>query len=97
MNDNEIKAVKDMRLSVICREVDKRTGKIATYVCRNDVTTNELSFFSLRGMLNPELIYYTVLTRITENQEQLEDVLSFLKRRNLSNDDVKRYGGIIRL
>jgi len=87
----------DMRLSVVCREIDKNTGAIATYVCKNDITENDLVFFRFRSTFNPELTYYTVLTRITENQEALEDVLSFLKRRRLSDADIKRYGGIIKL
>lgn len=97
MNDNEIKATEDMRLSVICREVDKNTGAIATYVCKNDITDNDIFFFRIRSTLNPELTYYTILTRISEGQEALEDVLSFLKRRRLSDADIERYGGIIKL
>ena len=97
MNDNEIKAVKNMRLSVICREIDKNTGAIATYVCKNDITDSDIVFFRLRSTFNPELTYYTILTRIAEDQEALEDVLSFLKRRRLSDADIKRYGGIIKL
>lgn len=97
MKDNEIKAVKDMRLSVICREIDKNTGAVTTYVCKNDITDNDIFFFRVRSTLNPELTYYTVLTRIAEDRESLEDVLSFLKRRRLSDSDIKRYGGIIKL
>lgn len=85
----------DMRLSVVCREIDKNTGAIATYVCKDDINDNDLVFFQLRSTFNPELTYYSVLTRITENQEALEDVLSFLKRRRLSDADIKRYGGIV--
>ena len=87
----------DLQISVVCREVDKNTGAIATYLCKNDVNDNDLVFFRFRSTFNPELTYYTVLTRITENQEALEDVLSFLKRRRLSDADFKRYGGIIKL
>lgn len=87
----------DMRLSVVCREIDKNTGTIATYVCKDDITENDLVFFRMRSTFNPELTYYTVLTRVTENQEALEDVLSFLKRRRLSDADIKRYGGIVKL
>ena len=87
----------DMRLSVVCREIDKNTGAIATYVCKDDINDNDLAFFRFRSTFNPELTYYSVLTRITENQEALEDVLSFLKRRRLSDADIKRYGGIVKL
>ena len=97
MKDNEIKAIKGMRLSVICREVDKNTGAIATYVCKNDITYNDIFFFRMRSTLNRNLTYYTVLTRISEGQEALEDVLSFLKRRRLSDTDIERYGDIIKL
>lgn len=87
----------DMRLSVICREVDKNTGAIATYLCKKDISENDLFFFRLRNTFNPELTYYTVLTRIAEGQEALEELLAFLKRRKISADDIKRYGGIVEL
>lgn len=87
----------DARLSVICREIDKNTGAIATYVCKNDIYENDLVFFRFRSMFNPELTYFAILTRIAENQEALEDVLSFLKRKRLSDADIERYGGIIKL
>ena len=87
----------NIRLSIVCREIDKNTGAIATYVCKNDIDENDLNFFKFRAVFNPELSYYTILTRIVENPEALEDVLSFLKRRRLSEDDIKRYGGIIKI
>ena len=87
----------DMRLSVVCREIDKNTGAIATYVCKNDITENDLVIFRIRSTFNPELTYYTVLTRVTENQEALENVLLFLKCRRLSDTDIKKYGGIVKL
>ena len=87
----------DMRLSVVCREIDKNTGAIATYVCKEDIDDNDLVYFQLRSRFNPELTYYAVLTRISENQEALKDVLSFLKRKRLNDADIKRYGGIIKL
>lgn len=87
----------NIRLSVVCREIDKNTGNIATYVCKNDINANDLVRLRLRSTFNPELTYYTVLTRVVENPEALKDVLSFLKRRRLSEEDIERYGGIIKL
>ena len=87
----------NIRLSVVCREIDKNTGNIATYVCKNDINDDDLVRLRLRSTFNPELTYYTVLTRVVENPEALKDVLSFLKRRRLSEEDIERYGGIIKL
>lgn len=47
--------------------------------------------------LNPELQYYAVRTCVADNTEELEDLLRFLKRRKLTEADVSRYGGIVRL
>ena len=30
----------DLQISVVCREVDKNTGAIATYLCKNDDCIN---------------------------------------------------------
>ena len=87
----------NMRLSIICREIDRNTGAVATYLCKNNINDNDLMYFQARAMFNPESTYYSVLSRVAEDPEALEDVLSFLKRRNLTDAAVKRYGGIVRL
>lgn len=87
----------DMRLSIICREIDKNTGAIATYLCKNNINDNDLMYFQTRAMFNPELTYYSVLSRVAEDSEELEEVLSFLKRRNLTDAAIEQYGGIVKL
>ena len=44
-----------------------------------------------------ELQYYAIRTCVADNMEELEDLLRFLKRRKLTEADVSRYGGIVRL
>lgn len=87
----------EMQLSIVCREVDKNTGAVATYLCKNNITDNDLAYFQIRSVFNPELTYFSVLTRVAKNPEALEDVLSFLKRRNLSESMIRRYGGIVKI
>ena len=87
----------DTRLSIICREVSKSTGEIATYVCKNEISENDVNYYHFRGMLNPELSFYVVYTQVVENQEDLETLLSFLRRRELSESDIVNLDGIVRL
>ena len=84
-------------IASVWREIDKDTGRIATYVCKRDVEDRDLHLCSIRARCNPELRYYAIRTCVADNQEYLEDVLSLLKRRNLTDEAVERYGGIVRL
>lgn len=84
-------------ISIVCREVDKRTGEIATYLCKNNVSDADLFHVGIRAKVNPELMYFAVRTCVAEDQEQLEDLLRFLKRKRLSARDTERYGGVVRL
>lgn len=67
---------------------DSLTRQIFTYRF-----VNGLSWWQV----NPELQYYAVRTCVADNTEELEDLLRFLKRRKLTEADVSRYGGIVRL
>lgn len=84
-------------ITIVCREVDKNTGEIASYLCKRDVNDSDIHICKLRGMLNPELNYYAIRTCVADEPEELEMVLSLLKRRRLSDSNIERYGGIIRL
>ena len=84
-------------VTIVCREIDKNTGKIAAYVCKKDVEDRDLFLCSIRARCNPELRYYAIRTCVANNEGYLEEVLSLLKRRNLTDEAIERYGGIVRL
>ena len=84
-------------ITIVCREVCRQTGAVTAYICKKDVDDRDLHLVSIRGRINPELQYYAVRTCVADNTEELEDLLRFLKRRKLTEADVSRYGGIVRL
>lgn len=84
-------------LSIVCREIDKNSGQIATYLCKKSVNDSDLVFCQMRAKFNPELRYYVIRDCVANNPELLEETLSLLKRRNLTNEMIKRYGGIVAL
>ena len=45
-------------MMVICREVDRATGKIAVYRIETEVTESLIFKLRLRARLNPELQYF---------------------------------------
>lgn len=45
-------------MMVICREVDRVTGKIAVYRIETEVTESLIFKLRLRARLNPELQYF---------------------------------------
>ena len=56
---------------IICREVDKNTGKIAVYPLDAEVTDRVLFVLGLRAKLNPELTYYATTRRIMKGSRTL--------------------------
>jgi hypothetical protein len=84
-------------VTILCREINKNTGEIATYVCKKDATDTDVFCVGIRSRVNPELTYYAIRTCVAENVEFLEDVLAFLKRRRLGDKAIERYGGIVQL
>lgn len=84
-------------ITIVCREVDKNTGEIASYLCKRDVEDRDIHILQLRGRLNPELDYYAIRTCVADEPEELETVLSLLKRRRLSDRTIEWYGGIVKL
>lgn len=87
-------------ITIVCREVDKNTGEIASYVCKRDVKDSDIHIASIRSRVNPELTYYAIRTCVVDDSEELEelgDLLSLLKRRRLTDDAIDRYGGIVKL
>ena len=84
-------------ITIVCREVCRHTGAVTAYICKKDVEDRDLHLVSIRGRINPELQYYAIRTCVADNMEELEDLLRFLKRRKLTEADVSRYSGIVRL
>lgn len=84
-------------ISIVCREICKDTGEIAAYLCKKDVDNQDLFLVNIRSRANPELTYYAIRTCVAENAEYLEEVLSLLKRRRLTERAVESYGGLVRL
>lgn len=84
-------------ITIVCREVDKNTGEIASYLCKRDVEDKDILILQLRGRINPELGYYAIRTCVADEPEELEAVLSLLKIRRLSDRTIERYGGIVKL
>lgn len=84
-------------ISIVCREICKDTGEIAAYLCKKDVDNQDLFHVSIRSRANPELTYYAIRTCAAENAEYLEEVLSLLKQRRLTEKAIERYGGIVKL
>nr|DAG19937.1 MAG TPA: hypothetical protein [Caudoviricetes sp.] len=84
-------------ITIVCREVDKNTGAVAAYICKKNVDDRDIHLASIRSRLNPELRYYAIRTCVADDVEALEDLLRFLKYRELTEADVSHYGGIVRL
>ena len=69
---------------------------IATYLCKKNINETDLIIASLRARVNPELSYYVIKASSDDDFEE-EEVLSFLKQRDLKDTDIMRYGGIVQL
>lgn len=84
-------------ISIVCREICKNTGKIATYLCKKDVSDRDLHLASIRSRANPELTYYAIPTCLVENEGRFKETLKLLKRRRLTESAIKSVGGIVKL
>ena len=79
---------------VLCREVNLRSGAVAVYEIKAEVTDAMLGKLRLRAKLNPELRYFVTMRCRWEGVWH-DDYYRLLKRRNLTEDDLKRMGGIV--
>lgn len=78
---------------VLCREIDRKTGRVAVYPINAEVTDRLLFSLGIRQRLNPELRYF-VTTKA--HYKGFEDVIvGVLKRRALTDDAIKRAGGLV--
>lgn len=81
-------------ISILCREINKETGDITSYLVKRDIDNHEALVLKLRSRLNPELEYFATL--MEPEGEDFEDALSLLKERKVDCDALKEYG-VIRL
>lgn len=78
---------------VLCREVDRQTGRVAVYPLDTEVTDHLLFCLGIRQRLNPELSYF-VTTKA--HYKGFEDVItSVLRRRTVTEEAIKRAGGLV--
>lgn len=78
---------------VLCREVDKATGRVAVYPINAEVTEQLLFSLGIRQRCNPELRYF-VTTKA--HYKGFEDVIvRALKRHTLTDEAIKRAGGLV--
>lgn len=84
-----------MRLMVICREVDKDTGRIAVYPLNVEIDDRVLGALKIRATMNPELRYFAL---VSARWEKFGDVIAgILKRRSVTRADVDNIGGIVEI
>ncbi|MCI8388936.1 MAG: hypothetical protein HFE63_10805 [Clostridiales bacterium] len=79
----------------ICREVDKYSGAISVYSINADVTDCLLLKLSIRESVNPELRYY-VITKERWDADK-DAVVRLLKRKNITETALKRFGEIVQI
>ena len=75
-------AMNTTEMMVICREVDRATGKIAVYRIETEVTESLIFKLRLRARLNPELQYF--VTTKAHYEGFGNTITAVLKRRTVS-------------
>lgn len=80
---------------VICREVDRITGKIAVYPLKMEVSEQLLFKLGLRARINPELAYFVTTKAHYEGFK--EEITAVLKKRTITPAAIARVGGIVQL
>ena len=84
-----------MRLMVVCREIDKHTGRIAVYPLKTEIDDHALKCLQIRARANPELRYFAL---VSGRWERFGDVIEgILKRRSVTRANVDNIGGIVEL
>lgn len=85
-----------MDMTVICREVDKNSGKVAVYRVEGEVTDRLLYCLSIRAKMNPELRYF-VTPKVRWDGACHDDIVTVLKRRSVTPQSINRLGGLVEL
>lgn len=79
-------------ISILCREINKETGDITSYLVKRDIDNHEALVLKLRSRLNPELEYFATLMSQKDDAEDFEDALSLLRDREVDYDVLKSIG-----
>lgn len=92
---NETRKPHRMKLVVICREIDKETGRIAVYRVPAKIDDHVIFGLKIRARASPELRYFA----LTDARWEMfgEAITGILKRRVVTAADVERIGGIVEL
>lgn len=79
-----------VKISALCREVNKSTGEIISYLVKEGIDDHDAFLMGLRARANPELEYFATL--IDPEEEDFEDALSMLKEREPDYEALKIIG-----
>lgn len=82
-------------MMIICREIDRETGRIAVYQIETEVTESLIFKLRLRARLNPELQYFVTTKAHYEGFGDM--IAAVLKRRTVTPAAIARVGGIVQL
>lgn len=85
--------MKDMIM--ICREVDKNSGKIAVYPLSVKVTGGALAELSIRARMNPELRYFVTLSEIWDDPTLKERIIKMLSLKDVTPRVIAAHGRLI--
>lgn len=80
----------------LCRETDKETGRIAVYPIESKVTGELLTGLQVRARFNPELRYFVTM-RARWAGRWHDDIVSVLKRKVVTEREIKLLGGLVEL
>lgn len=89
------KPLKRMSLMVVCREVDKETGKIAVYPLKTEIDDRVMQCLQIQARANPELRYFALVSARWERYGEV--IAGILKRRSVTRADVDNIGGIVEI
>lgn len=84
--------MKQKKVTAICREVNKHTGEIASYLVKEGISDQEAFMMNLRSRANPELEYFATLMSPKDDAEDFEDALSLLRDHEVDYDVLKSIG-----
>lgn len=80
---------------VVCREVDKISGRIAVYEIKAEVTNDLLSKLAIRARINQEFRYFVIVRCKWEKYK--DEIIKVLKKKNVNESTLERVGGIVEI
>ena len=82
----------DFSIHILCREIDKATGDIVSYVVQKNAKGRDIFVLKMRERYNPELRYYAVKETEEEPIDNFDVLLSYLKRRVIKENRLALLG-----